>query len=149
MKKAFLHLAWIIVIVSISSCTFNRTYINSADDNREGEQFVNQFYSNVAGQKLMAIDSMVSDTLRKVAGPNGISKLVTLIHNKAGDYKTDSIADHYITRSSGSDNFTSYNYKIKVTYANGVVDEMIGMRKSDKGKVEMVAYHANSDILLK
>jgi len=149
MKKISLLFVFATSILLMSNCTFNSTYINREEDNREGEEFVNKFYKNVASKNLTALDTMVSDTLKKIAGPDGISKLITLINTKVGDYKTDSIADHYVTRTTGSNNFTSYNYKVKVTYSKGVVDEIIGLRKMDNGQVKLTSYHANSDLLIK
>jgi hypothetical protein len=91
---------------------------------------------------------MVGDSLKQLAGTNGISKMVKFINNKVGNYKSYSIDDHYIRCVTGDDNQISYNYKLKVTYDKGLIDEIIGFKKQNGSKIKINSYHANSDLLI-
>jgi hypothetical protein len=148
MKKHVLYSLLIIVIFLIGACTFNNVYINREEDNKEGKVFLNKFYSNVINENYKSVDGMVGDSLKQLAGANGISKLVKFINMKVGKCKSYTIDDHYIRCQTGSNNETSYNYKLKVTYDKGIIDEIIGFKKQNGSDIKINSYHANSDLLM-
>jgi hypothetical protein len=110
--------------------------------------FLNRFYDNVAAKNFNKVDTMVNDSLKLLIGPNGISKMAIFINRKVGDYQGYTIVDYYIRAIEGSTNETSYNYKLKVSYQKGTVDEIIGLRKRNGSAITMNSYHANSDLLI-
>ena len=132
----------------VCACTYNNVYINRQQDNSEGKVFLNQFYSNVASKNYKSIDNMVGDSLRQLAGANGISTMVKFINSKVGNYKGYNIDDYYIRCITGSSNEISYNYKLKVKYDKGIIDEIIGFKKRNGSVIKINSYHANSDLLL-
>ncbi len=131
-----------------SSCTYNNVYVNREEDNNNGKIFLNKFYANIADKNYEAVDGLVGDSLKQLAGANGVSKMLKLINNKVGNYKSYTIDDHYTQCITGSKNEISYNYKLKVTYDKGIVDEIIGFKKPNGGEVKLNSYHANSDLLI-
>lgn len=145
MKRVLLTL---VAFALLYSCTYNNVYINRGKDNKEGEAFINKFYHNIANENFGEIDRMVSDSLIQMAGPDGISKMVKFINSKVGRYKSYIIDDHYIRCIAGSNNETSYNYKLNVTYDKGTVEEIIGLRKQNGTEIKMYSYHANSNLLI-
>jgi hypothetical protein len=144
MKKLIL----LIIPILIYSCTSNNIYINRESDNKEGKIFLNEFYKKIADTNFEAVDSMVGDSLKQLAGTNGISKMVKFINNKVGNYKSYTIDDHYIRCVTGDNNQISYNYKLKVTYDKGIIDEIIGFKKENGSEIKINSYHANSDLLI-
>jgi hypothetical protein len=144
MKK----LVFLIIPVLMYSCTFNNVYINRETDNNDGKAFLNQFYKKIANGNFQDVDSMVGDSLKQLAGTNGISKMVKFINNKVGNYKSYSIDDYYIRCVTGDNNQTSYNYKLKVAYDKGIIDEIIGFKKQNGSEIKINSYHANSDLLI-
>src|SRR4051812_19263474 len=96
MKEKLKFLILGIFVLLIFGCTHHNIDINREEDNAAGKAFLNKFYENVANKKLNEIDGMVSDSLKQLAGPNGISKLVGFINKKVGNYKGYTIEDHYI-----------------------------------------------------
>jgi hypothetical protein len=148
MKKSATYLFFLTIILAIFSCTYHNVYINREEDNKEGTAFLNKFYNHIANKNLDSVDAIVSDSLKLMAGSNGISKMIAFINKKVGDYKGYKIEDHYIRRIIGSTNETSYNYKLKVTYERGAIDEIVGFIRKDKSTIKLNSYHANSDLLL-
>ena len=146
MKKVMLILMFLILLTY--ACTNNNVYINREQDNNEGKAFLNKFYSNVLNKNYEGVDGMVGDSLRQLAGNNGISKMVKFIDSKVGNYKSYIIDDRYIRCVTGSDNQTSYNYKLEVTYDKGTIDEIIGFKKQNGSGIKINSYHANSDLLI-
>jgi len=144
MKKLIL----LIIPILIYSCTSNNVYINRESDNKEGKIFLNKFYKKIADKNFEAVDSMVGDSLKQLAGNNGISKMAQFINNKVGNYKSYTIDDHYIRCVTGDNNQIFYNYKLKVTYDKGIIDEIIGFRKLNGSEIKINSYHANSDLLI-
>ncbi len=139
----------LVTILGVSACTFNSTYINREADNNEGKVFLKRFYANVAHNNYQGLDDMVGDSLRQLAGPHGLGELVKRINSKVGSYKGYTIDDQYIRCTTGGNNETSYNYKLKVTYEKGTVDEIIGFKKQNGSEIKLNSYHANSDLLMK
>jgi len=144
MKKLIL----LIIPFLIYSCTSNNVYINRESDNNEGKIFLNKFYNKIADKNFEAVDSMVGDSLKQLAGTNGISEMAKFISNKVGYYKSYTIDDHYIRCVTGDNNQISYNYKLKITYDKGIIDEIIGFRKQNGSEIKINSYHANSDLLI-
>jgi len=132
----------------VSSCTFTSSYLNRDDDNNDGKAFLHDFYNKIDSNNYAGIDAIVSDSLKQMAGVNGITKMVKFIALKAGKYKSYNIDDKYIKAVTGSINKTSYNYKLSVTYDKGVITEIIGMEKQNGSKIKLHSYHANSDLLI-
>jgi len=147
MKK--LALIFMVLTLLTYACTYSNIYLNRENDDTEGRAVVKKFYENVAQKNYQAIDYMVSDSLKQLAGAEVVSKLIKFINSKVGNYKSYTIVDRYIRRVTGSNNETSYNYKLKVTYDKGVVDEIVGFRKQNGPEIKMNSYHANSDLLMK
>ena len=135
--------------VFMYSCTYSNIYINRETDNNDGKVFLNNIYQEIANKNFDGIDAVVSDSLKNLAGANGISKLAAFINRKVGNYKSYEIADYYIRCVTGSTNQISYNYKLKVTYEKGIVDEIVGLRKENGSSIKLNSYHANSDLLIK
>ena len=144
MKK----LPLLIIATLIYSCTSNNVYINQEPDNDEAKIFLNKFYKKIVDKNFEAVDSMVGDSLKQLAGTNGISKMVKFINNKVGNYKSYTIDDYYIRCIIGDNNQISYNYKLKVIYDKGIIDEIIGFRKQNGLEIKINSYHANSDLLI-
>ena len=96
-----------------------------------------------------SIDNAVDDSLKKIAGVNGISKMVKFINIKIGRYKSYEIDDQYIVFPDGENGEISYNYKLRVVYDKGIIDEIIGFRKKNGSKMRINSYHANSDLLIR
>ena len=148
MKKRF-TLTLMSLMLFMYACTYSGVYINRDNDDAEGRSVVRRFYADVAQKNYRGIDSLVSDSLKQLAGADGVNKIVKFINNKVGNYKSYEIVDRYIRRVTGSNNETSYNYKLKVTYDKGVIDEILGFRKQNGPEIKMNSYHANSDLLMK
>jgi hypothetical protein len=148
MKKVGLKSILIASILLTGGCTFNNVYINRKQDNNEGKALLNKFYSNVSSKNYKGVDDMVSDSLKQLAGTDGISKMSKFIESKVGNYKSYKIDDYYIRCVTGSANETSYNYKLKVTYDKGTIDEIIGFKKQNGSDIKINSYHANSDLLI-
>ena len=148
MKKALLYSVLITSMFLTGACTFNNVYLNREDDNSEGKVFLNKLYSNITNKNYEGVDEMVGDSLKQLAGSNGISKMMKFINSKVGNYKSYIIDDYYIRCVTGSNNETSYNYKLKVIYDKGTIDEIIGMRKQNGTGIKINSYHANSDLLV-
>jgi len=132
----------------ICNCRYDKIYINREQDNYDGKMFLNKFYSDVANKNYYAIDTLVGDSLKKMAGVDGISKMVKFINHKVGNYKKYIIDDFYIRNNIGTDKEISYNYKLKVIYDKGIVDEIIGLKKLNCLNIKINSYHANSDLLI-
>jgi hypothetical protein len=133
----------------LSSCTFHSQYINRKDDNLKGQSFLNRFYAAIAKNDYASLDAMTSDTLKKMSSPNAISKIVRFVHSKVGGFKKFEISDFYNKSLTGSSEETEFNYKLKVFYDNGMVDEIIAFKQSNGSPIKIYAYHANSDLLIK
>lgn len=137
------------IVVILCSCTYNNIYINRAADNNDGQKVVKKIYDEIAAKSFEHLDTMMSDSLKKLAGPNAISKLAGYINKKVGNYKSYVLDDSYIRSIVGSDNNISYNYKLRVTYDKGVIQEIIGLSKINGSAIKITAYRANSDLLMK
>ena len=149
MKKVLVYAIFLSLIYLNASCTFNNVNLNKKEDDIEGQKFLVHFYSKVAGRNYSDIDSLVSDSLKSLADTNGISKMVKFINNKVGNYKGYAIDDCYIIHVAGTEDEVSYNYKLKVRYDKGVIEEIIGFRSKDGLKLLINSYHANSDLLIR
>ena len=132
-----------------TECTYNNVYINREDDNIEGKTYLKKIYQDIEAKNFDHLDAMVSDSLKQLAGPNGVSKLVVYINRKVGNYKSYIVVDRYIRAVTGSNNEISYNYKLKVTYDKGIIDEVIGFKKQNGSAIKIYTYHANSDLLMR
>lgn len=148
MIKFILHSALIIVVLFTVSCTFTSTRINNEADNDDGKDFLGVFYYSIGNKNFNAVDTLVSDSLKKIAGADGVSKIVKFINKKAGAYKGYDIVDHYITHISGSINETGYNYKLIVSYEKGIVNELVTLRKEGYKPIRMIGYHAYSNLFI-
>lgn len=146
MKYLFLLAA---IIVSLSACNFTSTSLNRTQDLQEGKKFVDKFYNAIKAQNNKALDHMAADTLKKLIGPNGISKITTLVYNKAGNYKSYTVTDAATRNITGNYAQTQYKFKLKVVYEKGVVNEDLGFIKMGSGEARIFAYHAYSDLLMK
>ncbi|MEJ2904092.1 hypothetical protein WAE58_16725 [Pedobacter panaciterrae] len=143
-------LLYIVAIgLTISACTFSRTYVDRADDTQEGKQVVNNFYNNISNNNYDALDLMTSGALVNTAGKNAVSKIVKLINRKVGNYKSYLIVDSNTTRTEGSNNKTIFRFKVKVAYQHGTVDEVIGLEKLDDLDIKVISYNAYSDLLIR
>ena len=143
-------LLYIVAIgLTISACTFSRTYVDRADDIQEGKQVVNNFYNNISNNNYDALDLMTSGALVNTAGKNAVSKIVKLINRKVGNYKSYLIVDSNTTRTEGSNNKTIFRFKVKVAYQHGTVDEVIGLEKLDDLDIKVISYNAYSDLLIR
>ena len=149
MKKLMIAFLLSPVIYFTVSCTFNAVYVNRPEDNSEGKVFLKRFYSNVKNEDYKQIDGMINDSLFQLYGRQGISTMIKFMHTKVGNYKSYVIDDYYIRRITGSSNMTYYNYKLKVKYDKGTIDEIIGFRKYNLSEIKINSYHANSDLLIK
>ncbi|MBB6499357.1 hypothetical protein [Pedobacter cryoconitis] len=146
MKNALYYL---ILIVSLTcACTYNNVYLNREEDNNEGKVLLKKFYSNVINENYRGVDEMVGSSIKILGGPHVVRKLVKFINSKVGKCKGYTIEDRYIRRTTGSINETSYNYKLKVTYDKGTINEVIGFIKRDGSESKINAYQANSDLLM-
>jgi hypothetical protein len=139
----------LVMLILINSCTFNNVTINHEADNKDGKVFLNEFYKKIGVKNFEAVDVMVGDSLKQLAGNNGVSKILQFINTKVGNYKSYKIADLYIRSITGNVNETSYNYKLKVTYQKGTIDEIIGFKRQNRGIIKINSYHAYSDLLIK
>lgn len=147
MKKLVL-ISTIGALFIITACTHNNVYINRKVDNDEGKMFLDKFYSRVADKDYSTISAMVSDSLKHLVGTDGLDKLLKFIYKKVGSYKSYNIDDFYIRTTIGSNNETTYHYKLKVAYEGGIVEEIIGFKKQAGSKIKINSYHANSDLLI-
>lgn len=79
----------ILVLLNVltSACTFNNVTINKEEDKRDGKLFSNKSYSNVNQKNYNNLDGMVGDSLKLLAGSDGVSKLTKFINSKVGNYK--------------------------------------------------------------
>jgi len=132
-----------------SGCRYNNVYINREEDNNDGKKIVKEIYDNVASGNFNELDVLTSDSLKRLVGQNGVSKLAHYINKKVGKFKSYDINDFYIRSVVGSNNIISYNYKLKVVYEKGVIDEVIGLVKIADSPIRISAYRANSDLLIK
>ena len=139
----------LILLSLITSCTFNNVTINQEADKEDGKAFLNEFYKRINDKDFEGVDGMVCDSLKLLAGNHGISKMLQFINTKVGDYKSYNIADLYIRNITGNVNEISYNYKLKVTYQKGTIEEIIGFKSQNKGNIKINSYHAYSDLLIK
>jgi hypothetical protein len=144
MKKLIL----LIIPILINCCTYHNIDINQETDNNEGKAFLNKFYHKISDRDFEGVDAMVADTLKHLAGSHGISKMVKFINTKAGAYKHYEIVNNYIRSITGSTSETSYDYKLKVTYEKGSIDETIGLKKENGSVIKLNSYYANSDLLV-
>jgi hypothetical protein len=148
MNKYTSFVILITLIFLLGSCTHNNVYINRLQDNVEGKVFLKKFYSNIENKNYEDVDQMVGDSLKQLAGTYGISNMVKYINSKVGNYKGYIIEDYYVRCITGSVNETSYNYKLKVMYDKGTIDEIIGFKKRNGSAITINSYHANSDLLI-
>jgi hypothetical protein len=148
MKKLLLFV-FLNISFAFISCTYHNIYINREQDNLEGKEFLKKFYSNIHDKNYMALDSMASDSLKHLSGPDALSKLVRLINKKVGEYKSYSIIDVYNRAIIGSNSVISFNYKLSVKYDSGTVEEIVGFGKHDDIEIKMNSYHANSNLFMK
>jgi hypothetical protein len=96
------------------------------------------------------VEGIVSDSMKLVGGgQSGINQLLKFINSKVGTYKSYHIEDRYIKCITGSTNNASYNYKLKVTYEKGTIDEIVGLQKKNNSDIRLFTYHANSDLLIR
>ncbi len=137
------------MIVSLTgACTFNNVAINQEADNQDGKVFLNEVYKKISTKDFDEVDTLVGDSLKQLAGSHGISKLLKFINTKVGSCKNYKISDLYIRNIAGNTNEISYNYKLKVTYQKGTIDEIIGFRRQNGGSIKINSYHAYSDLLI-
>ena len=148
MKTLPFNFFFLILSVSISSCTYQNTDINSEKDNADGKAFLRRFYKLISADDSVALNASMSDELRKVAGPYGISKLVHFVQRKVGYYERYSITDHYIESTKGTINEVHYSYKLNVYYQKALIVESIDLIKQNDQEIKLHAYHANSDLLM-
>ncbi|XHR97247.1 hypothetical protein ACFJIV_11685 [Mucilaginibacter sp. UC70_90] len=134
--------------VTLVWCTFNNVRINMAEDNNDGKAFLNVYYSKIKAKDYKGVDNMLSDSLKRLAGNNGFSKLLKFINSKVSTYNSYKIEDYYVKRITGSMNEISYNYKLKVTYQKGTTEEIIGFKRLNGGVIKVNSYHAYSDLLI-
>jgi uncharacterized protein (UPF0297 family) len=137
-----------LMICLIQSCTSNNIYINREQDKREGKIFLDKLYANINNKNYNAIDGMVGDSLKHLAGPSAISDMVKFINKKVGNYKSYKIDDSYFRCVTGDNSEISFNYKLKVVYEKGIIDEIVGFKKNDGSAIKINSYHANSDLLI-
>ncbi|MBE9601125.1 hypothetical protein [Pedobacter sp. MC2016-24] len=124
--------------------------MNREEDNEKGKVLLTDFYTKISDGDFEKIDKIVSDSLKQIAGPDGLSKLLKSINNKIGRYKSYTIEDHYTRCFTGKKNETDYFYKLKVVYDKGITDEVIRFTKQNNGAEGKInSYHAYSDLLLK
>ncbi|MBB6129402.1 hypothetical protein [Mucilaginibacter lappiensis] len=142
------NLILLIILVSVTSCTFNNVAINQEADNKDGKAFLNEFYGKINTRDFEGAEVMIGDSLKKMAGDHGISKMLQFINTKVGNYKSYKIADLYIRSITGNVNETSYNYKLKVKYQKGTIDEIIGFKRQNGKSIKINSYHAYSDLLI-
>jgi len=147
-KNVLYFLLTIIGFLLMMACTFNSVSINREQDDVEGQAFLKRYYHGIEKKEFNYLDSTEDDSLKRLVGPNGVSKLVKFINKKVGDYKSYHIEDRYIRAVVGSNNGVFYNYKLKVTYDKGTIDEIIGFKKQNGSAIKINSYHANSDLLM-
>ncbi|RAV54682.1 hypothetical protein DIU36_20075 [Mucilaginibacter rubeus] len=143
-------MAFVLTFVSVVlvQCTFNNIRINAAEDNNDGKAFLNMYYSKVKAKDYNSLDNMLSDSLKRLTGNNGFSKMLIFINSKVSTYNSYKIEDYYVRRITGSVNEISYNYKLKVTYQKGTTEEIIGFKRLNGGLIKVNSYHAYSDLLI-
>lgn len=146
-KRANLLLMGLTVL--LCSCNFNKVYINREEDRKEGQAFLDRFYDDIRTKNYARMDEIPTDSLKQLAGPNGISKLAKFINQKVGDYRGHSVDDAYIRRISGSRDETSYNFKLSVAYDRGTAQEIVGFKKENGSAIGLNSYRANSDLLMR
>ena len=140
-------LYFLLIICFLSACTFNHVDINRHEDIQEGKQFLIGFYKNVKNERFDSLDLIASDTLKKVIGLNGISKIATTVNDKLGRFKEFTISDSYTQRLVGSSNETLYKYKLKIAYEKGIIDEVVGLKKDKKAVIQVISYNVYSNLL--
>jgi len=135
------------IFIATISCNFSNTYLNDPKDNEQGLNFLNQFYQKVKLKEKDQLDKLSSDTLKNLAGPNGLSKITTFIFEKLGNYRSYGIVDYKIARTTGTINRCIFNYKLKVVYENGTIDETISFKEEKDRSLKILSYNVYSDRL--
>jgi hypothetical protein len=114
----------------------------------DGKAFLEAFYLEIDNQNFSKIDDMITDSLRQLAGKNGLSKLVKTINEKVGNYKGHSVDGYFFNGKIDDIGQLTYHYKLDVMYDKGDVVETFGLKKTKSG-IKLNSYHANSDLLIK
>lgn len=134
-----------LIFLLTTSCNFK--YINRDNDNSDGRVFLNSFYGNISRGAFAAADTMITGDLRKSAGRSGISKLLKAMHQQAGEYMSYSVDEYNTVCSTEIVNECSYSYKLQVKYKNGIVTEMLGLKKTGNSKIELDSYYVKASFL--
>lgn len=137
------------IITLFDACNYQQKYINLPDDKVEGDKFLSTFYGGIHKANFEKLDTLLSDSLKMVAGDKCLSTLTKLVNDKVGNVTDYKIIDYYIIRKIGINNLTHYNYRLQVNYKGGVVEEIIDFRRIHHNSYKIYSYHTYSDLLMK
>jgi len=148
LKKLKVGLFLLAMTTFITDCKSVKGNLDQQDDIAEGKVFVSRFYSAIKNKNFDGLDEMVSDTLKKIVGPKGISHIASTINSKVGDYRNYTITRSHTQQFKSSENEIVYNYMLQVTYEKGVIVEALNLKKTKQSAIKVIAYNVYSDLLV-
>lgn len=150
MKKpaGFLMLVAILLISTLSSCQFNRTFTNREEDKKEAEQVTSKFYELLKSKKYEETTALFSEKFFEVSDKEKLFQIYKITEEKLGALQEVAIGDWQTKVVIGTNPSSTYVLVYKNKYEKFESKETIRLTKETDGKIRILGYTINSDAFI-
>jgi len=146
--KTILSIFPVILFLMLVSCRFNSSYINRAEDKRDGEQAIAQFYELLKIQDYKGTYGLFDKRFFEVTDTQKLNEIYDITFEKLGNVERYDIEKWETEAIVGANSKTNYVFLLNVKRSNYVSKETITLLKEKDG-LKIISYHVNSDGLFK
>jgi hypothetical protein len=147
--KTLKHIIVLFLLVTLSACNFNSTYLNRAEDKNDAEIVANRYYGALKNKDYEAVDVFFANEFWKVTPKDKLHEILVNTQSKLGELKSTKL-DHWETKViKGTNPSSEYILYYLNKYKNHEAKETLRLIKVADDKIKIIAFNINSDGFLK
>ena len=130
----------ITILLTITGCNINATYIDREDDKKVAEKCINIFYTNLKNNNLKYITSFFTDQFKKKTNEIEFNNFINNINTQIGILQMTTL-DHWHTKIVvGTNSYSDYWFYYYNIYEKGGTKETIHLIK-ENDTIKIDAYN--------
>ncbi|MGM9477897.1 hypothetical protein ACS5PU_15805 [Pedobacter sp. GSP4] len=135
------------LLLTLSSCNFNSTYINREEDKKDAEKVADQFYALLQKKEFQKVDPLLSTQFKAVTSAVKLNNYLSGALNKLGEIKSEKL-DHWESKVvRGTNSSATYVLYYIVERTKFQSKETVTLA-AENNQIKIQGYNVNSDGLL-
>jgi hypothetical protein len=138
-----------VLVISLTACNVNRTYMNREEDKNEAQKVTDAFYTMVRDSNYNGTLKLYSDTFFTVSPKEKLFQVYLMSEKKLGRLQRAQLTKAESKVVEGSNPVALYALQYTNRYDSAQALETFQLRKERDGKIRILAYNINSDAFFK